>query len=68
MRPDELQQLLISYHNAYDQGQISKEELVALIQGIDVMELIADDVNDLERKEQLNTILNAAVSAASLLA
>ena len=68
MRPDELQQLLISYHNAHEQGQISKEELVALIQGIDVMELIADDVNDLERKEKLNTILNAAVSAASLLA
>ena len=54
MRPDELQQLLISYHNAHEQGQISKEELVALIQGIDVMELIADYVKD-RKSTRLNS-------------
>ena len=65
---EQLQELLISYHNAYEQGQINKDELVSLMQGINIMEGLGDDVDSLYRKEQLNTILNAAISAASMLA
>lgn len=68
MTPQELQQLVISYHNAYEQGQINKEELVALLYGINIMEGIGEDAESLQTKEQLNTILNAAINAASLLA
>lgn len=68
MTPEQLQELLVSYHNAYEQGQISKEELVSLIAGVNIMEGLGDDVESMHRKEQLNTILNAAISAASLLA
>jgi hypothetical protein len=68
MTPQELQGLIISYHNAYEQGQINKEELVALLYGVDIMEGIGEDAESLAHKEQLNTILNAAIQAASLLA
>lgn len=68
MNAEQLQELLISYHNAYEQGQINKEELVSLMQGINIMEGLGDDVDSLYKKEQLNTILNAAISAASMLA
>ena len=68
MNPIQLQELIVSYHNAYEQGQISKDELVALLYGINVMEGLGDDVESLQTKEQLNTILNAAISAASMLA
>ena len=68
MNAEQLQELLISYHNAYEQGQINKDELVSLMQGINIMEGLGDDVDSLYRKEQLNTILNAAISAASMLA
>ena len=68
MTPQELQQLIISYHKAFEQGQINKEELVALLQGVDIMEDIGEDAESLAHKEQLNTILNAAIQAASLLA
>ena len=68
MTPQELQELLISYHNAYEQGQISKEELMSLMSGINIMEGLGDDVDSMHTKEQLNTILNAAIQAASLLA
>lgn len=68
MTPQELQELIISYHNAYEQGQINKEELVSLLYGVDIMEGIGDDAEGLQRKEQLNLILGAAISAASLLA
>lgn len=68
MNPIQLQELIVSYHNAYEQGQISKDELVALLYGINVMEGLGEDVESLQTKEQLNTILNAAISAASMLA
>ena len=68
MNPIQLQELIVSYHNAYEQGQINKDELVALLYGINVMEGLGEDVESLQTKEQLNTILNAAISAASMLA
>lgn len=68
MTPYELQELIVSYHNAFEQGQINKEELVSLLYGINIMEGINDDAEGLQQKEQLNAILGAAITAASLLA
>lgn len=68
MTPQDLQQLIMTYDAALQQGQISKEEYVALLQGIDIMEGIGHDAESLQQKEQLNMIINAAISAASLLA
>ena len=68
MTQTELQNLISSYNTYYSQGQVSKEELVALLQGINVMENLGNDVNALAEQEQLNMILGAAVQAASLLA
>jgi hypothetical protein len=68
MTPEQLQQLIVEYHNAFERGEINKDELVALLQGIDIMEGIADDAEGLARKEQLNMMVNAAISAASMLA
>ena len=68
MNQIDLHDLIISYHNAYERGEINKDELVALLYGINVMEGLGEDVESLQTKEQLNTILNAAISAASMLA
>ena len=68
MTQNELQNLISSYNTYYAQGQVSKEELVALLQGITVMENLGNDVDALAEQEQLNMILGAAVQAASLLA
>ena len=68
MTQPELENLIASYNTYYQQGQVSKEELVALLQGINVMENLGNDVNALAEQEQLNMILGAAVQAASLLA
>ena len=68
MTPEHLQLMIASYQDAVARGDITREEYVALLQGIDVMEGIASDAEGLARKEQLNVILNAAVSAASMLA
>ena len=68
MTPEQLNHLIIEYNTALQQGQISKEEYVQLLNGINIMENIADDAEGLALKEQLNVILNAAISAASLMA
>ena len=68
MTPQELHELVNSYKLAVEQGQITKDEYVSLIYGINVMEGINDDAEGLLLKEQLNTILNAAIDAASLFA
>ena len=68
MTPQQLDALIIEYNKAFEEGQITKEEYVQLLFGINVMEGIADDAEGLALKEQLNTIISAAISAASLMA
>jgi hypothetical protein len=67
MTPQELQQLIVSYHSAFEKGQITKDELVSLLYGVDIIEGIKDDAEGLLQKEQLNKILSNAISAVSLL-
>jgi hypothetical protein len=68
MSPEQLNALIIEYNKALAEGQISKEEYVELLKGINIMEGINDDAEGLILKEQLNLIINAAISAASLMA
>jgi len=67
MTPEQLNAYIIEYNKALEQGQISKEEYMELLKGINIMEGIADDAEELALKEQLNLIINAAISAASLM-
>jgi hypothetical protein len=66
MTPEQLNALVIEYNKMWAEGQISKEEYVQLLQGINIMEGINDDAEGLALKEQLNTIINAAISVASM--
>ena len=68
MTPEQLNAYIIEYNKALAEGQISKEEYVELLKGINIMEGIADDAEGLALKEQLNVMINAAISAASLMA
>jgi hypothetical protein len=68
MNPEQLNALIIEYNKMLAEGQISKDEYVQLLQGINIMEGINDDAEGLALKEQLNVILNAAITAASLMA
>ncbi len=68
MSPQELQSLVDQYKAMADAGQISKEEHIQLLGGINIMEGINDDADGLILKEQLNLIINAAISVASMAA
>ena len=68
MTPEQLNAYIIEYNKMLADGLVTKEEYVELLKGINIMEGIADDAEGLARKEQLNMIINAAISAASLMA
>jgi hypothetical protein len=68
MNPQELQTLVDQYKAMADSGQITKEEYIQLLSGINIMEGINDDAEGLALKEQLNLIINAAITVASLAA
>jgi hypothetical protein len=67
MNPQDLQNLCDQYKAMVEAGSITKEEYLQLLTGINIMEGINDDAEGMALKEQLNTILNAAVTAASLM-
>jgi phage tail tape-measure protein len=66
MNPEQLNALIIEYNKMWAEGQISKEEYVQLVEGINIMEGINDDAEGLALKEQLNTMINAAISVAKM--
>jgi hypothetical protein len=68
MTPQQLNNYIIEYNKMLAEGLVSKEEYMELLKGINIMEGIADDAEGLALKEQLNLIINAAISAASLMA
>ena len=68
MNPQKLQALVDQYKAMADSGQISKEEHIQLLSGINIMESINDDAEGLALKEQLNLIINAAIPVAYLAA
>ena len=67
MTPQQLNNYIIEYNKALENGEITKEEYVELLKGINIMEGIANDAEGLALKEQLNVMINAAISAASLM-
>jgi hypothetical protein len=68
MNPQELQTLVDQYKAMADSGQITKEEHIQLLSGVNIMEGINNDAEGLALKEQLNLIINAAITVASLAA
>jgi phage tail tape-measure protein len=66
MTPEQLNAYIIEYNKMWAEGLISKEEYVQLLQGINIMEGIADDAEGLALKEKLNIMINAAISVASI--
>jgi hypothetical protein len=68
MTPEQLNAYIIEYNKMLADGLVTKEEYMELLKGINIMEGISDDAEGLALKEQLNLIINAAISAASLMA
>ncbi len=55
-------------NKAFENHEITKEEYKNLLEGLEIEQAVTMNAEELQRKEQLNTYINAAISAASLLA
>lgn len=64
----QIQQSCEDYKVAFEAGQISRDEYIDLMKGLEIEEAVAQTAEELEFKTQLNTYINAAISAASLVA
>jgi hypothetical protein len=62
----ELHELAVEYKSLYESGQISNTEYADLLKGLDMSAVIANSTEELESKEQMNTYINAAIGAASM--
>jgi hypothetical protein len=52
---------------AFENNEISREEYKNLLEGLEIEKAVTMNAEELQRKEQLNTYITAAISAASLL-
>ncbi len=68
MNVAELQTYFNEYTQAYESGQISKEEYRNLLEGLEVEKTITSTAEELHFKEQLNVAINAAIAVASAVA
>jgi hypothetical protein len=64
----EIQAYYAEYTAAYESGQISKEEYLNLLQGLEVENAVANTAEELHLKEQLNVAINAAIAIVSAVA
>ena len=66
MTLEELEVEFRSIEEAHKAGEISQEEYINLLQAIDTSKAIGEAAEDLEKKSDLNKLINAAITAASL--
>lgn len=64
----QIQSTLQEINSMYECGDIGKEEYVNLLRGLEVEKVVTLNAEELQYKEQLNTYINAAISAASMVA
>lgn len=62
------EQFYQEYTAAYEAGSISKDEYANLLRGLEVESQVAETAEELAKKEELNTMVNAAITAVSLVA
>lgn len=66
MTLQEINELATQYHAMYERGDVSPAEYADLLKGLDISAVIAQSEEELQFKEQLNTYINAAITAASV--
>lgn len=66
MTLQEINELAQQYYAMHERGELSPAEYADLLKGLDISSVIAQSEEELQFKEQLNTYINAAITAASM--
>jgi hypothetical protein len=62
----ELEYTFNEINRAFENHEISKEEYKNLLEGLEIEKAVTMNAEELQRKEQLNKMIAAAISVASL--
>jgi len=68
MTLQEIEQYYNDYTGMYQTGDMSKDEYLNLLRGLEVEKAVSMNAEEMQRKEQLNQIINAAISVVSAVA
>lgn len=68
MSPKMLEEAFEGAQAMYDSGDISKEEYLNILKGFDTERIVASGAEDYEKKQQLNQMINAAITVVSAVA
>jgi hypothetical protein len=64
----ELEYTFNEINRAFENNEISKEEYKNLLEGLDIEKAVTMNAEELQRKEQLNKLINAAITVVSAVA
>jgi hypothetical protein len=64
----EIQYTFNELSRAYESHEISKEEYKNLLEGLEIEKAVTMNAEELQRKEELNKIINAAINVVSAIA
>ena len=64
----ELEYTFNEINRAFENNEISKEEYKNLLEGLEVEKATTMNAEELQRKEELNKIINAAITVVSAVA
>ena len=64
----ELEHTFNEINRAFENQEISKEEYKNLLAGLEVERIVTMNAEELQRKEELNKIINAAINVVSAIA
>jgi hypothetical protein len=65
MNLNQVEQSYAEYTQAFESGLISKDDYKNLLEGLEIEQAMALTAEELQRKEQLNMVINAAITIAS---
>ena len=68
MNLQEIEQQYNQYTGMYHTGEITKEEYLNLLQGLEVEKAVTLNAEELQYKENLNLAINTAIKAVSAIA
>lgn len=65
MTLQEIEQYYHQYTGMYHTGEMSKEEYLNILRGIEVEKAVSMNAEEMHKKEELNQMVNAAINVVS---
>jgi len=66
MTLNDIEQMYHEYTGMYQTGAMSKDEYLNLLRGLEVEKAVSMNAEEMQKKEELNQMVNAAINIVSM--